>query len=241
MATRPPSEKFSPLVQTSGYASVGSGTFRLAPGRHFPMSGPWLRHLEPHLRRTEPGLRLQSNEYIGYVGSRCIYQLLWWLTSLQENELEVVVTVCDGGGSHGSCLVVVFVLQAHKPHVWLNFVRDCLQTLRCMIASLWCFQLWDALTYLHDCLSIIHGDLRPQHVLLSSVSKCRIKLCGLGKAFPIGACLKMNSNSGTTQMMRTSQTNLRFLLQGRTSSLRKVPQRHQKSCAYVLCCTLRFR
>jgi len=42
MANGPPSEKFSPLAQTSGYATDwGGGTFRLAPGRHFPMSGPW--------------------------------------------------------------------------------------------------------------------------------------------------------------------------------------------------------
>ena len=42
MANGPPSEKFSPLAQTSGYATDcgGDDTFRIAPGRHFPKLGP---------------------------------------------------------------------------------------------------------------------------------------------------------------------------------------------------------
>jgi len=42
MANGPPSEKFFPwLKPLVTPLTVGGGTFRLAPGRDFPMSGPW--------------------------------------------------------------------------------------------------------------------------------------------------------------------------------------------------------
>jgi len=42
MANRPPSENPSPWLTTLVTPlTVGGGNFRLAPGRHFPMSGPW--------------------------------------------------------------------------------------------------------------------------------------------------------------------------------------------------------
>ena len=49
MANRPPSAKFAPpwLKSLVMSLTVGGGTFRLTPGRHFPISGPcWKNNMQ---------------------------------------------------------------------------------------------------------------------------------------------------------------------------------------------------
>ncbi|XP_078494664.1 serine/threonine-protein kinase SBK1-like [Ciona intestinalis] len=80
-------------------------------------------------------------------------------------------------------------------------------------------QLHQVISYLHDTTHIIHGDLRPENILMSCTSRCNIKLCNFSKAHSIGACVKMNSKPGS--MNGSQHTSWRHHLRHFTSFLRK--------------------
>uniref|UniRef100_H2ZC95 Protein kinase domain-containing protein n=1 Tax=Ciona savignyi TaxID=51511 RepID=H2ZC95_CIOSA len=81
------------------------------------------------------------------------------------------------------------------------------------------WQLNQAVSYLHDTLKLIHGDLRPENILMLSISRCTVKLCNFRKAHTIGSCVKMNSRRGNlcADQLSTWRHHLRHI----TSFLRK--------------------
>ena len=86
-------------------------------------------------------------------------------------------------------------------------------------------QLQLCLDYLHNDLGIVHGAVRPDHVLIASANRCCVKLTNFSNAHMIGSSVKMNrKDSGSRSQPWKKQLNrLKSFLIQRTTSLKVTP------------------
>ncbi|CAK8697032.1 unnamed protein product [Clavelina lepadiformis] len=90
-------------------------------------------------------------------------------------------------------------------------------------------QLSSCLTYLHNSLGIVHGNVNPENVLITSISRCNVKLSNFGKAHTVGSSIKISNKKSCDDRYPDFSWKINFrrfksYLSQRTSSLKISPR-----------------